>query len=64
MKKKQPTQTQIATYVMTDDLRRADALVPKLAKHPVLAAMGKITRSTVLRLAITQGLDALEKEYH
>jgi len=65
MKKKQPaqTQTQISTWVMTDHLQRAEALVSKLSKHPLVAATGKVTRSTVLRLAIARGLDLLEKEH-
>jgi hypothetical protein len=63
MKKNEPTQIQISTWVMKNDLRRAEALVPKLAKHPLVAATGKVTRSTVLRLAITRGLDTLEKEH-
>lgn len=63
MKKNEPAQIQVSTWVMKDDLRRAEALVPKLAKHPLIAAVGNVTRSTVLRLAITRGLDVLEKEH-
>jgi hypothetical protein len=63
MKRKEPTQRQISTWVMTEDLQRAAELAPKLAKNPLVAAVGRVTRSTVLRLAITRGLDVLEKEH-
>jgi hypothetical protein len=44
-------------------LRRADALIPKLSRTPTLAALGRVTRSTVLKLALMRGLDALEQDH-
>lgn len=43
---------------------RADALVERLERDPVLAAAsGNVSRSTVLRLALVRGLRELEREY-
>lgn len=39
---------------------RLDRLVPVLAESGPLAAAGRVTRSTVARLALARGLDALE----
>jgi len=53
----------IALRVPPDLLRRADALKGSLARDATLAAvLGRITRTTVLRLALTRGLDLLEQE--
>lgn len=41
---------------------RADMLVPLVAAHPIAAAGGGVTRSTVIRLAIARGLKELEQE--
>jgi hypothetical protein len=54
---------QISVWVLKDDLRRAEKLVPFLAKDLTLGTAGVVTRSTVLRLAVRQGLDQLEKRY-
>jgi hypothetical protein len=40
-------------------LTRADKLCAKIGKDPML----RVTRSTVLKMAIARGLDALEQEY-
>ena len=44
-------------------LTRADALIDKLHADPSLAMMGKMTRSKVLRLALSEGLQILEERY-
>lgn len=44
----------------TSAIARADALAAALADDPQLSAMGPVTRSGVLRLAIALGLDVLE----
>jgi len=46
-----------------DDLERADALRARLAKHPAFRTLGKVTRAGVIRLALAEGLDALEVAY-
>lgn len=54
---------QITIRVNKDALKRADALARKVAKDSGVAALGRVTRSTVLKLAIARGLEALEAEY-
>jgi hypothetical protein len=44
-------------------LTRLDALVPKLEKVPTVAALGPLTRSKVLRLALARGIEVLETEH-
>lgn len=41
---------------------RADVLVPLVAAQPYAAAVGGVTRATVLRLAVARGLADLERE--
>jgi hypothetical protein len=53
----------VAIRVAPDILRRADKLLPKIAGDRTLATVGRITRSTVLKLALMRGLDALEQEH-
>ena len=44
-------------------LQRAEDLVPRLAADPnVTALVGRITRSTVIKLALARGLDQLDDE--
>ena len=42
---------------------RAEKLVAAIAKDPQYAAVGKIKKSLVFRLAVLQGLDMLEEKY-
>ena len=44
-------------------LRRADLLVSKMSRDEEVRAIGRITRSSVLRLAIAQGISGLETKY-
>jgi hypothetical protein len=46
-----------------DLLERAEALVPVLADDPEVRALGRLTKTAVLRLAVLHGLEALEKRY-
>lgn len=54
------TAQQISMWVSVADLKRADVLRPTIAKE---ATLGRVTKSEVLRMAITRGLAALEQEY-
>lgn len=54
---------QITLRVPPEAVRRAEKLVPRVAADRTFAALGRITRSTVLNLALMRGLDALEQEY-
>lgn len=53
----------IQIRIPEDLLGRADALQVAIAKDPALRAMGRITRTAVLRLAILHGLEVLEQQY-
>ncbi len=44
-------------------LDHADSLVPRLSKVRELAALGTVSRSQVLRLALARGLAELESQY-
>jgi len=44
-------------------LDRAEALVPAVEASEVGAALGRVTRAAVLRMAIARGLAELEAEY-
>jgi hypothetical protein len=64
MSKTPEARVQVTVWLMAEDLRRADALIPKLATDRLVTTLGgKITRSTVLRLALTHGLDDLERQH-
>ena len=41
----------------------ADRLLPQVAADPKLAAVGRITRSAVLRMALVKGLESMEYTY-
>jgi len=43
-------------------LERAEILVPELKRHPELA-LTRLSRSLVLRLALMEGIEALEEKY-
>ena len=47
----------------SDLLKRARALVPALQNDPTVGAMGLVSRSKVLTLALVRGLADLEREY-
>ena len=53
---------QILFRLPEDMLQRIDALVPRLARRPELAAWGRTSRAAVLRLLLLKGLEQLEKE--
>lgn len=44
-------------------LKRLDAMAALLDADPAVGAMGPVSRSAVLRLALVRGLDALEAEH-
>ena len=54
---------QVGLRLPPDAIRRVDALMTKLAKDRTVSALGQVSRSTVVRLAVMRGLDVLEKEY-
>jgi hypothetical protein len=44
-------------------LERAEQLIPKIKADPELSALGRISTSSVIRLAILKGLEILEKKF-
>ncbi len=54
---------QLVLRVQAGIAKRADELKPKVARDPNLSAVGRISRSTVLKLALLRGLEVLEQEY-
>ena len=52
---------QIVVRVPADLARRIDSLTPTYASHPELGAVGRVTRSAVVRLALARGLACLER---
>lgn len=55
--------TLIALRLAPDLIERADRLIETIGKDPTLSTVGEITRSTVLKLAIMEGLAVLEQRY-
>jgi hypothetical protein len=53
----------VSIRVPRDVLKRTEGLRPKIAKDRSVAMLGKVTQSTVLKLALLRGLEALEQEY-
>jgi hypothetical protein len=43
--------------------KRLDRLVPRLAKDPAFATLGIINKSSVVKLALLKGVEALEAQY-
>ena len=54
---------QTSIRIPEDFVRRADALARKLGKTPRFVALGEMTRSKALRLAIAVGIEQLEREH-
>lgn len=42
---------------------KAEALLPLVAADPAVTAVGRVTRSSVLRMALANGLKAMEWKY-
>jgi hypothetical protein len=60
---RRPPTRQVALRLAPDILRRIAALRPQVASRADLAAFGRVTTTTVMKLALLRGLDALEAEY-
>jgi len=53
---------QTALRIELELLNRAALLVPVLRQDPLVRALGQVSRSSVLRIALAKGLDLLENE--
>jgi len=56
------SKAQTALRIELDLLNRAALLVPVLRQDPLVRALGQVSRSSVLRIALAKGLDLLEKQ--
>lgn len=63
--KKQPSGRKplLSVRVPPDLLKRADRLVAKLGRDARITAIGAVSRSTIINLALLRGLESLEGEY-
>jgi hypothetical protein len=43
--------------------KRLDRLKPKVGKDPTLTTFGRVSRSSIVKLALLRGVAALEAEY-
>jgi hypothetical protein len=53
----------LSVRVSPDLLKRADRLIGRVGRDRAVTTIGRVTRSTVIKLALVRGLDALEAEY-
>ena len=53
----------LSVRVAPDLLKRADRLIAKVSRDRAVTTIGRVTRSTVIKLALVRGLGALEAEY-
>ncbi len=53
---------QTALRIELELLNRAELLVPVLRQDPLIRALGQVSRSSVLRIALAKGLALLENE--
>ena len=63
MAERMRSRTPLSVRIPDDLARRLDRLVPKIGKDPNLSAIGRISRSAVVKLALSRGVAALEAEF-
>jgi hypothetical protein len=56
------SKAQTALRIELELLNRAELLVPVLRRDPLVRALGQVSRSSVLRIALAKGLALLERE--
>ncbi len=54
---------QLSLYVEGNQFERIEDLIPAMKNDPTLSAFGQVTRSVVLRLALSHGIAELERLY-
>jgi hypothetical protein len=57
------SKAQTALRIEVQMLKRAEQLVPHLSRDPLMRAVGQVSRSSVLRVALSKGLADLEREH-
>jgi hypothetical protein len=63
MRKREVTEHKLSLRVPPELIERAATLRPRVAKDPILSALGQVSTSAVIKLAIARGLEILEREY-
>lgn len=53
----------ISVRVPPEIARRIDKLIPKIEKDRTLSTFGQVNRSSVVKLVLLRGLEALEAQY-
>ncbi len=53
----------LSVRVSPDLQKRADCLIARVARDTAVTTIGRVTRSTVVKLVLVRGLEALEQEY-
>ncbi len=53
----------LSVRVSPELLKRADKLIARVGRDTAVTTIGRVTRSTIIKLALVRGLDALEQEY-
>ncbi len=53
----------ISLRITPDTIKRAESVRKAMGKDQTQAALGKITQSMVLKMALVEGLAVLEKRY-
>ncbi len=54
---------QLTMRISVDYLNRAQALIPLVQQDPAASVYGRISRASILRLAMLKGLELLEEKY-
>jgi hypothetical protein len=57
----EPLEKPTQLWLPREALERAEPLIPLLAQHPEFRALGRLSKATVLRLAVLHGLEVLEQ---
>ncbi len=53
----------LSARIPAELVKRADRLVKAVSKDPQISNVGRVTRTTVIKLALARGLEALEADY-
>ena len=63
MAEKERSRTPLSVRIPDDLAKRLDRLVPKMHKHATFSTIGRVSRSSVVKLALLRGVEQLEAEF-
>ena len=55
--------TPVAVRIPDDLAKQIDRLIPRITKGPTLGTFGRVSRSSIVKLALLRGVAALDQEY-